>query len=643
LPGVFAIDHDPIGGRPPLSYDELDRILCEVWPEWGGADRMWRPSASSLVITPDGVEPPPLGGVHGYAFVPDASKIPEIGEELFMRLWLAGYGYYVIGAAGQLLLRGVIDAQVWRPERLFFEAQPHVSDGITLKEPESVIYRGSRYFHPAGLGSADKAKYGALVDAEYRKLKPQAEPKQKAHIEKVYKEAKARGKPVKKSTLRKAVQSLTLSADYPIQLPDGSFVTVGEMLADPKKWHEQRFPDPLEPGSDKRIAVAYSDQEVPVVYSHVHGGITYRLERLETNGEDERPKLVTTTAAKLLEKPAPPRVWLCDPWMPGDDVTLTSGDGGVGKSTLALQQHWACATGRQWLGMNVKQCPSLYVSCEDPLRELHHRLEQFHDAELMSVPNLDRLHILDLTGEDALLCILDKGRIVMTDLFRQIEALIKEIGAGLVTLDASADVFGGDEINRGQVRAFVAQLRGVAIRETCAINLIAHASVHAMKTGRGYSGSTAWNNSVRSRLYFTKPVKEGGDKGEDGEGKELDPNLRRLELPKANRGPSGQAKPLRGRFVSEERPVATIEEGIADEELFLKLLDAFTQQKRPVSSSVCSTYAPSLFAEQAEARERGVTKKRFRAAMDRLFTSERITNEEWGPASKKHYRIVRTF
>jgi len=62
--------------------------------------------------------------------------------------------------------------------------------------------------------------------------------------------------------------------------------------------------------------------------------------------------------------------------------------------------------------------------------------------------------------------------------------------------------------------------------------LVAHPSVDGIKTGRGYSGSTHWNNAVRSRLTFTSPQKtdENQDFGLD---------LRVLELSKSNRARRG--------------------------------------------------------------------------------------------------------
>ena len=296
-PGLFPWDHDPIAGDAPLPPAELDRILWEVWPEIRGTDRMYRPSASARITVPDGVEPPPPGGLHGYMLVPDASLIPQIGEELFMRLWIGGHGRVIVGEAGQLLVRSVIDVSVYQPERLFFEAAPHLGNPhlkhrkIQPKEVETTFYRGSRYFNPYtpdGIGAVDRALYAEMVEAEKRKLKPQAAKKQRAFIDKVMKEAVARGTPVKRDTLLRAIKTFTLGADFPITMPDGTKKSVGDIVADPDTYHGMRIPDPLEPsyGNDKRIAVIYLDKK-PLIYSWAHGSSVYKLEVNAPEAEDE--------------------------------------------------------------------------------------------------------------------------------------------------------------------------------------------------------------------------------------------------------------------------------------------------------------------------------------------------------------------
>ena len=67
--------------------------------------------------------------------------------------------------------------------------------------------------------------------------------------------------------------------------------------------------------------------------------------------------------------------------------------------------------------------------------------------------------------------------------------------------------------------------------------LTSHPSLTGLSSGSGLSGSTAWNASVRSRLYFKRAI---FDKGE-----EPDPDLRVLEVVKANYGPVGETIMLR--------------------------------------------------------------------------------------------------
>src|SRR5690606_40940583 len=73
------------------------------------------------------------------------------------------------------------------------------------------------------------------------------------------------------------------------------------------------------------------------------------------------------------------------------------------------------------------------------------------------------------------------------------------------------DLFGGDEINRNQVRRFIGMLRALAIAFDTAVVLLSHPSVQGMQTGTGTSGSTAWNNSVRSRLYLRSEARRVGE------------------------------------------------------------------------------------------------------------------------------------
>ncbi len=345
------------------------------------------------------------------------------------------------------------------------------------------------------------------------------------------------------------------------------------------------------------------------------------------------------SAAKLLEKPAPKRTWLVDSYIPQRDVTLLAGDGGIGKSLIGLQLCAAAAAGREWMGIATRSCPSLYVSCEDDEEEIHFRLERLQEHEPMA--RLDRLHILDRAGKDNVLAVpAQSGGLKPTRFFDYIERCVKHCAAGALVLDAAADLYGGDENNRAQVRSFIQLLRGIAMRNDCAVVLLAHPSVDGMKTGRGYAGTTAWNASVRSRLYFTAPQAEKAENGAD-----IDTDTRILELAKTNRAKKGLKLCLRwknGVFVPEgsgDSAAFQMENALNAEVIFLALLDKFENQNRRVSTASGINYAPHVFAQHPDAK--GISKDSLKHAMERLLSCERIHVVTVGPPSRNVQKLAR--
>jgi len=120
--------------------------------------------------------------------------------------------------------------------------------------------------------------------------------------------------------------------------------------------------------------------------------------------------------------------------------------------------------------------------------------------------DLDRLTIRSLAGEDALMAsqISPASPLRPTGLYRQIDAHLAEVNPTVIILDMLADLLPGNENDRAQARQFAGLLRGLAIRHDCAVLLLAHPSLSGLNSGSGTSGSTGWNNSVRSRLYFER-------------------------------------------------------------------------------------------------------------------------------------------
>jgi RecA-family ATPase len=204
-----------------------------------------------------------------------------------------------------------------------------------------------------------------------------------------------------------------------------------------------------------------------------------------------------------------------------------------------------------------------------------------------------------------------------------------------VVIDALADAFAGDENNRGQARQFIGLLKGAAKNRNCAFLCLAHPSLNGMSTGTGSSGSTVWNNSVRSRLYF-EPAKAN-------DGTEPDPDLRTLSVRKANYGPKGMPTALRwqaGAYVpvggtsSLDRMALKAKA----EATFLDLLRQFNEQGQNVSPSKSSTYAPARFAKHSKAA--GISSGHLEIAMQELLDRKSIRIEAFGPPSKMRQRLV---
>lgn len=325
-------------------------------------------------------------------------------------------------------------------------------------------------------------------------------------------------------------------------------------------------------------------------------------------------------AATLDGREVPERNWLVRGLIPSGTVTLLSGDGGTGKSLLALQLATACATGKPWIGRTAASGEALFISAEDDEDELHRRLADITEAEGMGFADLDQLTIRSLAGEDALLTALDArtGIQKATALYQELDAYVAELKPVVVVLDTLADLFPGNENDRAQARQFIGLLRGLAIRHDCAVVLLAHPSLSGIQNGTGMSGSTGWHNSVRSRLYLRRVIQ-----GEE----EPNPDARVLETMKANYGPTGEEIALtwrNGVFVADPAETGLDRSARRSKAMrkFMELLRLMEEQGRHVNASAGANYAPSVFEKHPDGE--GISKSAFRDAMDILFNQGAI-------------------
>lgn len=337
------------------------------------------------------------------------------------------------------------------------------------------------------------------------------------------------------------------------------------------------------------------------------------------------------SAATLKGKPIPPRQWLVDGLIPSRTVTLLGGDGGTGKSLLALQLAVASVTGGPWINSPVSGGSALYFSAEDDEQELHRRLDDILSATGLDYDDTRDLILCSHAGKDALLATQASPTAPLqpTDLYRRLDMRMAAAKPAAAILDTLADLFPGNENDRTLARQFIGLLRALAIKHECAVILLAHPSLSGLNSGSGTSGSTGWNNSVRSRLYLERIVQDGY---------EANPDARVLRTMKSNYGRTGGEINLtwcNGIFEA-DAPVTSLDRMASTakaERVFLSLLRLVNDQGQTVNSNAGAYYAPKFFADHPKSE--GVTKSAFRAAMQTLLAEGKVRIVKSGPASRQ--------
>lgn len=218
------------------------------------------------------------------------------------------------------------------------------------------------------------------------------------------------------------------------------------------------------------------------------------------------PTLPIVDLSAWIDREPDPREFLVDDLIPNGCVTALYGDGGSGKTMLAMWLMVAMASrySLPWLGRKAKGWKSVGLFAEDDGDEIVrriHRICKGMGVDYSTVaPNI--MPVAGV-GMDTVLAGYDNGFLVRTALMHALVAKVNEVGANLLVLDYAAAIFGGNEMDRAQVNEFMRLLNAVAKENDIAILLLGHPSMEGMKGGRGTSGSTSWRNQSRSFLHLT--------------------------------------------------------------------------------------------------------------------------------------------
>jgi len=322
--------------------------------------------------------------------------------------------------------------------------------------------------------------------------------------------------------------------------------------------------------------------------------------------------------------------------IPRHHVTLFSGAGAAGKSTIGLHLAAAHAYGGDWLNSMPDKGPALFIDCEDGEAVIHRRLWHITQYYGCRFADLRDLHLVTLAGQDALLATATRGgKVEPTALYGHVLQAAGDLKPRTVVIASSANVFAGNEIDRAQVNQFVLGLMlKLALTADGAVVLISHPSLTGISSGSGISGSTQWHNACRARMYLRSPKANGDDSQPDSA-------IRQIEFMKNQYGPVSATLTLRwknGMFLPEAAPDA-FEGAVRAEHAKTAFRDELARhiaEGRPVSHNPASkNYAPRVFAKTNSSKFRDLE-----TAMEELFRTGTIRVEPYGPPSKHWQKLI---
>ncbi|CAM4398248.1 MAG: hypothetical protein LEGION0403_FIIPPAGN_00844 [Legionella sp.] len=147
----------------------------------------------------------------------------------------------------------------------------------------------------------------------------------------------------------------------------------------------------------------------------------------------------------------------------------------------------------------------LFFSAEDSGQIVRHRLGCIcQEKKIDPVMLAEKLLIIDSTENPGLYITQNKDKILTVGY----DALLSRslaYGASFIVIDNASDTFDANENERARVREFIRFLTQLAKLQNAAVLLLAHIDKESAKwaSKESYSGSTAWHNSVRSRLFLS--------------------------------------------------------------------------------------------------------------------------------------------
>jgi hypothetical protein len=310
-PSVVARSADHIGyeaGRTALALIDIDtkgmppeirkRIkdsggfwcaLVGALPALKQAGSVTRRSTSAGISRTDTAEQlSGSNGEHVYVLVRDGADVDRFLRTLHERCWLAGFGWMMVGAGGQLLERSMVDRMVGAPERLVFEGAPILQPPLLQDQASrrAIVRDGAELDTRAvcpSLGIIETEALKSLKARSAQTLAPECATARERYVAERSKQLAATAG-IASSEARTIIERQcdgTLLPDVVLQWDDDEHVgcTVADVLANPARFVGATLADPLEGmdyGRSKAKIMRRADGTV-WIHSFAHGRTTYEL------------------------------------------------------------------------------------------------------------------------------------------------------------------------------------------------------------------------------------------------------------------------------------------------------------------------------------------------------------------------------
>ncbi len=247
----------------------------------------------------------------------------------------------------------------------------------------------------------------------------------------------------------------------------------------------------------------------------------------ETKPPPEAPDLGDVMRFRLdclTEGEPPPRQFLLEPLMPLGTVGLLFGEGGLGKSMVALDLALLTARATRGCGLagrlpgplggTVPQeaaGASVFITLEDDKGEVHRRANALDPHRARDGVPCFVIPALDLPGFEPALVTTNRERVAVLTSFAEtgLDELLTNISRGsgfpvrLLILDPAGDFLEGDENDAKFVQRLMRLLRHKASAHGCTILLLGHVAKGA--GGTSMRGSGAWVANSRFAYSLRRP------------------------------------------------------------------------------------------------------------------------------------------